>query len=343
MNATIVGVTGYTGTILLKLLVGHPHVTGIIPVSHSKAGMNIKNVFPLGSNSLLEKSEVTKGKIISIPDALNYGTDILFSTLPHCISAKEIGPFFPGNIIIDLSADLRFDSIALYKEIYKTEHPYPEHAESALYGLTEWNKSHIKGKDVIANPGCYATAALLPLLPLIKENIITGDIIINALSGISGAGKKADTNLLFCERSENAGVYAPGKSHRHTAEIAHHLSKEGFIGDVIFNPHLVPMSRGIAVTTTATCKGNSVHDINDVFQSYYKESPFIILSHDRLPQTAHVRNTNGCMISWKKEGDKILLFSVIDNLLKGASGQAVQNMNIRLGFEETDGLPLLNI
>jgi len=343
MNATIVGVTGYTGTILLKLLVAHPGITGIIPVSHSRVGMNVEDVFSFRNNALSEKTVLTKSKIVSLQDALGYNSDIIFSTLPHCISAKGIGPFLSDNIIIDLSADMRFDSVALYEKIYKTKHPYPEQAQSALYGLTEWNNSHIKGNDIIANPGCYATATLLPLLPLVKENIITGDIIINALSGISGAGKKPDTNLMFCERSENAGVYAPGKSHRHTAEITHQLEKEGFSGDVIFNPHLVPMSRGIAVTTTANCNDYSEQDIHDVFRSSYKESPFITFSPDLLPQTAQVRNTNRCIISWKKEGDKILLFSVIDNLLKGASGQAVQNMNIRLGFEETDGLPLLNI
>jgi N-acetyl-gamma-glutamyl-phosphate reductase len=205
-----------------------------------------------------------------------------------------------------------------------------------VYGLAEWHTDAIKKADIIANPGCYPTATLLPLLPLAREGLLKGAVIVNAISGISGAGRKEKVDLLYVERSENVNAYNPGTSHRHAPEIAQELlSADGSLS-LLFTPHMAPLRRGMAVTTVVELAREPA--MEDIYGRAYEGRPFIGMAADRVPQTREVWGSNRCDIGWRREGRHLMLFSVIDNLVKGASGQAVQNMNIRFGIPETVGL-----
>jgi N-acetyl-gamma-glutamyl-phosphate reductase len=214
----------------------------------------------------------------------------------------------------------------------------------AVYGLPEWHTEAIKKADIIALPGCYPTATLLPLLPIARAGLLTGTVIVNAISGISGAGRKEKMDLLFVERSENVNAYNPGVSHRHAQEIGQELSGADPALSFLFTPHLAPLRRGMAVTTVAELKrapaASGAGSIEAILRECYEGRPFINLVGSRIPETRHVWGSNRCDIGWKIEGKHLMLFSVIDNLVKGASGEAVQDMNIRLGFAEDAGLPL---
>lgn len=210
-----------------------------------------------------------------------------------------------------------------------------------MFGLAEVYREQVKTADLIANPGCYPTATLLPLLPVVKTFGTRGKIIVNALSGISGAGRKANLNLIFTERTENCNAYNPGRLHRHTLEIEKEVKLVDADASILFTPHLVPLKRGMAVTTVVTLpKPASPADVEDCLSEAYGDESFVRLTPGRIPETADVRGSNRCDIGWHLEGESLMLFSVIDNLVKGASGQAVQNMNIRFGFAETAGLSL---
>ena len=206
----------------------------------------------------------------------------------------------------------------------------------------EWRRAEIRRADLIANPGCYPTATLLPLLPLVREGLVGGTIVTNALSGVSGAGRKAQLNYLFCERTENMGAYNPGRAHRHVAEMEAELAAAragGAPPSLLFTPHLVPLKRGMVVTTVAElARPASAEEIGALYARAYGGRPFITLAPERLPQSASVWDTNRCELCWRVEGGRVMLFSAIDNLMKGASGQAVQNMNVRFGLPETAGL-----
>jgi N-acetyl-gamma-glutamyl-phosphate reductase len=340
MKAAILGTTGYTGLVLLRLLKGHPKVDTILPASSSSAGTPLLSLDPGLSEEIHLKTHTSNGLLMSVDEVKKSKPDIVFSALPHLASATLCKDFFGNSIVIDLSADFRIKDRELFRQAYGEYPPREDLLSGSQYGLCEIFHQEIKGCDIIANPGCYPTASLLPLIPLVKEGVIEGSMVINALSGISGAGKKTKENLLFCERTENTGAYSPGTQHRHWAEIADQLGKASDT-DIVFTPHLVPLKRGMAVTTVAgTVKSYSDAQIMGIYLDYYKNSPFIRLRPQEIPQTSDVWGSNRCDIGWQLENGKILLFSVIDNLMKGASGQAVQTMNIRLGLEETLGLPL---
>jgi N-acetyl-gamma-glutamyl-phosphate reductase len=251
-------------------------------------------------------------------------------------------PFFGNTPVIDLSADLRLKDPLVFEKTYGEKPPRPELLAKAVYGLAEWFTEDIKKADLIANPGCYPTATLLPLLPLSRAGLLKGLVITNALSGVSGAGRSIKQAYLFCERSENTCAYGPGKKHRHQPEMKQGLDSVAHNAlDILFTPHLVPLKQGMEVTTVAElARTVSSEEVAAVYREAYADKPFVQLTGSRIPETLHVRNSNRCDIGWHIEGDRIILFSVIDNLLKGASGQAVQNMNIRFGFEETEGLSL---
>lgn len=340
MKAAILGSTGYTGLVLLRFLLDHPEIDEIIPVSSSSIGLSITEYDPgISSKSLLKK--VKDGLLKSVDDAKKANPDVVFAALPHLKSAEICSDFFGKSIIIDLSADFRIEDGELFKEAYGEAHPNPTLQSEAVYGLTEWYHSKIKTAKLIANPGCYPTASLLPLLPLLKEGIITKEIIINALSGISGAGRSAKPNSLFMKRGENANAYNPGTKHRHQIEIKKELDFTGS-GEtkLLFNPHLIPLKRGMVVTTVAKLKKDTTDkEISNIYAKYYGTSPFINILEKSIPESGDNVNSNRCDISWQIEDDSIILFSTIDNLVKGASGQAIQNMNIRFGFSETLGLP----
>ncbi len=341
MKAAILGSTGYTGLVLLRLLLEHPEIDEIIPVSSSSVGVSITEYDPgISKKSLLKK--VADGKLKSVAEAKKLKPEVVFAALPHLKSAEICSDFFGESVIIDLSADFRIEDGDLFKKAYGEPHPNPDLQKEAVYGLSEWYPEKIKKASLIANPGCYPTASLLPLLPLLKEGVITKEIIINALSGVSGAGRSAKPNSLYFKRNENANPYNPGTKHRHQIEIKKELD---FVGteetELLFNPHLVPLSRGMVVTTVAKLnRAVTDQEILEIYNRYYSKSDFVNILEDSLPESGNTVNSNRCDISWQIEDKNIILFSTIDNLVKGASGQAVQNMNIRFGFSESLGLPL---
>ncbi|QEN04256.1 N-acetyl-gamma-glutamyl-phosphate reductase [Thiospirochaeta perfilievii] len=341
MKAAILGSTGYTGLVLLRFLLDHPEIDEIIPVSSSSVGLSITEYDPgIFSKSLLTK--VKDGLLKSVDDAKLAKPDVVFAALPHLKSAEICSDFFGDSVIIDLSADFRIEDAELFEKAYGEKHPNPKLQKEAVYGLSEWYKDKIKNAQLIANPGCYPTASLLPLLPLVKEGIITNDIVINALSGISGAGRSAKPNSLFVKRNENANAYNIGTKHRHQIEIKKELDFiDNYNTKVIFNPHLIPLSRGMVVTTVAKLQKEVTDSkILEIYTKYYGNSEFVNILKNSLPESGSTINSNRCDISWQLEDNSIILCSTIDNLVKGASGQAVQNMNIRFGFKESLGLSL---
>jgi N-acetyl-gamma-glutamyl-phosphate reductase len=346
MTTAVLGATGYTGLILLRLLSEHPEVEEILPVSSSHPGHEVREIDPGLGPGILAKMGRFGGKLLSIAEvtaeAEGPGIDVVFSALPHLKSAEICSSFIGKCVLIDLSADFRFKDPNAFAATYGAAHPTPELLGKAAYGLAEWHGEDIRKADIIAQPGCYPLAALLPLLPLAREGLLTGTVIVNAISGISGAGKKERLDLLYCERTENAGAYNPGRAHRHAPEIDKELIAEAPALRLLFTPHLSPLKRGMAVTTVAALAEEPAESgpksIEGIFSRYYGKAPFITLAGKRVPQTRDVWGSNRCDIGWKREGEHILLFSAIDNLVKGASGNAVQCMNIRFGIEETMGL-----
>jgi len=341
MKAAVLGATGYTGQVLLRQLSGHPVVDQIIPVSSSIPGEKVLEKDPGLHPSIEDKMTLTDGRFASVKETAALKPDVVFSALPHLASAEVCAPFFGNSVVIDLSADFRIEDPELFESAYGTAPPRADLQKNAVYGLAEWYGEDVKKSDLIANPGCYPTATLLPLLPLAEKGLLKSSPVVNALSGISGAGKKAKIGNLFVERSENVCAYAPGTTHRHAAEIGKELKKADDALSLQFTPHLVPIKRGMAITT-AVRVDPSVTD--DLLQSCYSESygsaPFVKTVFPAIPETKQVWGSNRCDISWHLEKDNLILFSVIDNLIKGASGQAVQNMNIRFGLKETEGLNL---
>lgn len=334
MKVAVLGASGYTGMVLLRLLADHPEVDTIMAVSSSKTGLTVADQdcgFP-GSDKLKPESYV------DLKTAEAAGVDTVFACLPHLKSAELCAGFIGRSVVIDLSADFRIKDPLLFERAYGAKKPAAP--ADAVYGLAEIERERIVGADLIANPGCYPTASLLPLIPLAQAKLLRGPIVINAISGISGAGRKAAENLLFCERSENAGAYNPGSSHRHWSEIREKLSLSGADGELCFTPHLAPLRRGMEVSTWTTLNPpGSADKVLEVLSEFYASSPFVRILKTRLPQTREVNGSNRCDIGLQVEGNQLQLFSCIDNLMKGASGQAVQNMNIRFGIDESAGLP----
>ncbi len=339
MRVAVLGATGYTGQLLVRLVASHPAVREVLAVSSSQAGRRFSEVDPgwCGPGEILADG----GTMATIEEAAGRKPDVVFAALPHLESARLCEPFFGGSVVIDLSADFRFRSPEAFQRAYGAAPYRADLLPGAVYGLVEWYRRRLSGADVIANPGCYPTAALLPLLPLVSAGVVGGTIVVNAISGISGAGRKAKAEYLFCERSENAGAYAPGRSHRHMHEIEAELQAVSREARVLFTPHLAPLRRGLAATTVAPlARGLTAAEVGKRLAGAYGDSPFVVLTGERIPQTADVRGSNRCDIGWRVEGDTLMLFSAIDNLVKGASGQAVQNMNVRFGLPETQGLSL---
>ncbi len=344
MKAAVLGATGYTGGILLRLLAAHPDIREIIAVSSSQAGQPVRAMDPGLSPAIEEKMARQAGKLVGIDEALKAAAarelDVVFSALPHLKSAEVCSPFLGKTVLIDLSADFRLKDPATFLKAYGTAMPRPDLSSRSVYGLAEWHAEQIRVADIIAVPGCYPTATLLPVLPLAKAGVVRGTVIVNAISGISGAGRKEKTDLLYVERSENVNAYSPGTSHRHASEIAQELGFADNALSLLFTPHMAPLRRGMAVTTVVELANPVSSDgIAEAYRKAYGGRPFVCLAGDRIPQTREVWGSNRCDIGWKIEGSHLMLFSVIDNLVKGASGQAVQDMNIRFGIDECAGLP----
>ena len=340
MKTAVLGATGYTGQVLLRILAEHPEVTRIMAASSSQAGSRVRSADPGLPTSIEQK--IPGGLLVSPQEVLKADVDVVFSALPHLKSAEICAPLFGRTVVIDLSADFRLRDPAVFLKAYGVPVPKPDLLPRAVYGLAEWHTKAITRADIIANPGCYPTATLLPLLPLAHRGLLKGAVIANAISGISGAGRKEKADLLYVERSENANAYNPGTSHRHAPEIAQELTAADGGLSLLFTPHMAPLRRGMAVTTVVEL----AHDVPEsgpgsvaeILGEAYEGRPFITLAGSRVPQTREVWGSNRCDIGWRREGSHLMLFSVIDNLVKGASGQAVQNMNLRFGITETMGL-----
>lgn len=335
LNIAILGASGYTGAELIRILLNHPHAEIKLLTGDSSAGKSIGEVYAHLQHSNLPK-------LISLDKADYKNIDVVFCCLPHGTTQEVIAGLPKHLKIIDLSADFRLVDVNAYAEWYGHAHRAAKLQKEAVYGLTEHARAAVKKARLIANPGCYPTSALLPLIPLLKVNAIekTG-IIIDSKSGITGAGRSAKQANLFSEIDGGISAYGIG-SHRHTPEIEQGLSQAaGKAINITFTPHLMPMNRGIL--STIYVRAGDVQKARAVLEKAYKNEPFVqVLAEGAMPSTHQVRGTNNCAMNIFKshvKGEAIIV-SVIDNLVKGASGQAVQNMNAMFGFDEKTGLQM---
>ena len=348
-RVAIVGASGYSGEVLVQLLLNHPHAELVAVTSRQNAGQTLAQVFPKFASHPKSK---TLRFVEPCAELLAKQAEVVFLALPHGVAAEYAVPLIAaGCVIIDLSADFRLKSAEIYKEFYAHDHPAPDLLGKSVYGLPEVYRDEIKESLLIASPGCYPTSILLPLIPLLKAGLIkTAGIIADSLSGVSGAGRKAEVDYLFCECNESVRPYGVPK-HRHLSEIEEQL---GFAANtpvtIQFTPHLIPVNRGILTTLYLAPENHfSTPDemqalagkISAVYAQAYAQEPFVrLLEGKALPDTKNVVGTNVCEIAWRLDPrtGRLIVMSAEDNLVKGASGQAVQSMNIRCGFPETAGL-----
>jgi N-acetyl-gamma-glutamyl-phosphate reductase len=342
MNVGIVGASGYSGEVLVKLLLGHPQVKLAVVTSRQHAGKSVASVIPSLRGTAAEQLKFSESDPAAL--AAREDIDLWFLALPHGTAADFAKALLPaGRKVIDLSADFRIAELAVYEKYYGSHHAPALllHAGFVLPELTDpkWRQE----LKLAAAPGCYPTSVLVPLAPLLKSGVIAHDhIVVNSFSGVSGAGKKVDEHYLFVERAESAKAYGLTK-HRHLAEIEEQLSAAAGSKIVVqFNPHLAPMRRGIATTITVpAAKGASIETLYAAWRTAYAGRSFVsILPAGDTPDTAHVTGTNRVDISAVHDArtSNFVITSALDNLVKGASGQAVQIMNLWLGFPETAGL-----
>jgi N-acetyl-gamma-glutamyl-phosphate reductase len=340
-KVAIVGASGYSGEVLVQLLLSHPHAELVAVTSRQNAGQTLAQVFPKFASHPKSK---TLRFIEPNAEILAKQADVVFLALPHGVAAEYAVPLLDaGCVVIDLSADFRLKSAAIYKEFYAHDHPAPDLLKKSVYGLPEIYREQIKKSLLIASPGCYPTSILLPVIPLLKAGLVkpTG-IIADSLSGVSGAGRKAEVDYLFCECNESVRPYGVPK-HRHLSEIEEQLSLAAKTQVVIqFTPHLIPVNRGILTTLYLEPTGKlSEEKISACYKKFYGDEPFIrLLEGKSLPDTKNVTGTNVIEIAWRLDPrtGRLIVMSAEDNLVKGASGQAVQSMNIICGFLETAGL-----
>lgn len=330
----VVGGTGYTGVELLRLLAAHPDVEIAAITSRGEAGSPVARLFPsLRKRVDLEFSDPAQTDLTSC--------HCVFFATPNGVAMGQARPLLDAGVkVIDLSADFRLKDIATWERWYKMKHAAPDLVAGAAYGLPEINREEIRGASLIANPGCYATAVQLALLPLVETDFVDRDhLVADAKSGVSGAGRKAEVDILFSEASENFKAYALG-GHRHHPEIVQNLQKAGGRGlGLTFVPHLVPMIRGILATVYAPVTKEA--DFQKLFEDRYEGEAFVdVLPAGTQPETRWVRGSNMCRIAVHRPmgADTLVVLAVEDNLVKGAAGQAVQNMNIAFGLPEGRGL-----
>ncbi|MDD2833199.1 MAG: N-acetyl-gamma-glutamyl-phosphate reductase [Methylotenera sp.] len=337
----IVGGTGYTGVELLRLLALHPHADLMVITSRGEAGLPVADMFP----SLRGYVDLA----FSDPATADLSAcDVVFFATPHGVAMSQAQALLDANVrVIDLAADFRLQDIAVFEQWYKIPHSCPQILSEAVYGLPELNRAQIKSAKVVGNPGCYPTTVLLGLAPLLEQGLVdlSVPIIADSKSGVSGAGRKAEVATLFAESSDSMKAYGVS-GHRHHPEIHAQLSK---LADqslqLIFVPHLIPMIRGMLSTiyVKLSDKAASV-DIQALYESRYQHECFLdVLPAGKLPETRSVRGSNILRIALQKQGDSgyLTVLAAQDNLVKGAAGQAVQNMNIMFGIEEHCGLAIV--
>jgi len=340
-KVAIVGASGYSGEELVRLLLHHPQADLVAVTSRQYAGQMLGQVFPKFSSH-----PKSKNLRFVEPNAglLAKQADVVFLALPHGVAAEYALPLLEaGAVVIDLSADFRLKSAEIYREFYAHEHPAPDLLEKSVYGLPEIYREEIKKSRLIASPGCYPTSILLPTLPLLKAGLIKPNgIIADSMSGVSGAGRKAETDYLFVECNESVRPYGIPK-HRHLSEIEEQLSLAANEKVIIqFTPHLIPVNRGILTTLyLAPAENVSEEKIAAAYKKAYADEPFVrLLEGKALPDTKNVTGTNVIEIAWRLDPrtGRLIVLSAEDNLTKGASGQAVQSLNIVCGWPETAGL-----
>jgi N-acetyl-gamma-glutamyl-phosphate reductase len=336
MKVSIVGASGYSGTELLKLLSRRREIEIEKIFANSSAGKKVEDIYPFFRGRInLTYEQYASEKIQT--------SDVVFIALPSG-EAMHIVPELMkrGERVIDLGGDFRLKDVSAYTRFYKRDHAAANVLPKAVYGLPEWNKSAIVNAQLLSNPGCYATSAILALAPALKDNLIeTNGIAVSSLSGVSGAGRSATIDLSFTEVNENVKAYKVAV-HQHTPEIIsalENISQKNIA--LTFVPHLIPITRGIYTTIYARPKGPVTKDnVIASFSKYYSNTPFVRFIGEAVPEIKYVNYTNFCDIGFKidSENNTLIIISVIDNLVKGAAGQAIQNMNIMFGMNETEGL-----
>ena len=341
IKAGIIGATGYAGGELVRILTGHKDVEikwyGSRSYIDKKYAEVYQNMFQIVDDKCMDDNM----------EALADEVDVIFTATPQGLCASLVNEEILSKVkIVDLSADFRIKDVATYEEWYKIQHPTPQFIPEAVYGLCEINRDAVKKARLVANPGCYPTCSTLSIYPLLKEGLIDpGTIIIDAKSGTSGAGRGAKVDNLYCEVNENIKAYGVA-NHRHTPEIEEQLSYAAGQPVLInFTPHLVPMNRGILITAYASLKKEvSYEEVKAAYDKYYANEKFVrVLEKDVCPQTKWVEGSNYVDVNFKIDPrtKRVIMMGAMDNLVKGAAGQAVQNMNLMFGLKESEGLELV--
>lgn len=354
MNSAIIGASGYAGAELLRLLAVHPEIEVIASGASSHAGERISTLYPSLLPFYGEKQFVDSDKLVSDLVSGEVKADVVFMALPHGVSQSIVPQIYDKvALIVDLSADFRLKDPAAYPVWYQTPHLAPQYLEAAVYGLPELTRADLKGAKLIAAAGCYVTCSTLPLFPLVSKGLIEShSIIVDAASGVTGAGRSLRANLLFAEVDEDFSAYGL-KNHRHTPEIEQNLNAQ-----VLFSPHLAPMNRGILATTyskptqklleriagSGAAGDSGSHVLFEVLGSFYSGEPFVHVT-DVPPSTKATLGSNNAMIfgTYDPRTSTVITVSAIDNLIKGASGQAIQCANVALGLPEVAGLASLGL
>ena len=332
----IINVTGYAGSELARILYRHPDVTVGQVTGRSAAGKQLSEVYP----HLLDAD-------MTISPNLDSSVDFVFSALPHAASAEALIPFIDEDVrCVDISADFRLKDVNVFESWYKIEHPCPQHIESAVYGMPELHRDDVKRSRLVANPGCYPTGTILGLAPAFDSDIIETDVISDSKSGVSGAGRKGDIAYNFNEINDNMSAYGLS-GHRHMPEMSQELSALSKHGEVkvTFVPHLAPMTRGILGTHYATLKSEvSQEEATDMYRTFYADEPFVRVVSS-APSTKETWGSNHVLINVNVDvySGRLIVVTALDNLVKGAAGAGVQNMNLMLGLPETTGLETLAV
>jgi len=343
LNVAVCGASGYAGSEICRLLLRHPRVKVTSVTSERSAGKPLSLLFP----HLGEYDDLTLEPLDT--KSLLKKADFLFLALPHAASQAAVDYFFKiGKPVVDLSADYRLRNPLIYEQWYKTPHAYKATLEEAVYGMPELYRSRIRKASLVANPGCYPTGAILGLYPAIKGGIVSTDgLVIDSKSGVSGAGRKSEVEYSFCEINEGFRAYAVA-THRHTPEIEQELSALAREPVALnFTPHLLPINRGILTTTYARFRRRAdIEEVRALYEGAYRKEPFVnVLPPGVFPDVKHVRGTNHCSVGFtvNPRTNTLVIVTAIDNLIKGAAGQAVHNMNLMMGFKETAGLDALAV